>query len=137
MGCRPFKCMLVRQVLPQEHVGHGAELVVPRFAEATDEGFAQELVEADAALCAEADGILADVPTMVVEAGEGAQLLLADGVEVAADGLLPEEAAAGAAEGTVAAKGCGLCQITPQKARKFANNFVVSGEKAYFAFHKT
>jgi len=36
-----------------------------------------------------------------------------------------------------AAKGCCLCQITPQKARKFANNFVVSGEKAYFAFHKT
>ena len=93
MGCRPFKCMLVRQVLPQEHVGHGAELVVPRLAEAADEGFAQELVEADAALCAEADGILADVPTMVVEAGEGAQLLLADGVEVAADGLLPKETA--------------------------------------------
>ncbi len=103
MGCRPFKCMLVRQVLPQEHVGHGAELVVPRFAEAADEGFAQELVEADAALCAEADGILADVPTMVVEAGERAQLLLADGVEVAADGLLSEEAAAGASEGAVAA----------------------------------
>ena len=71
-----------------EEFGHGAELVVPRLAEATDEGLAQELVEADAALCAEADGVLADVPAMVVEADERTELLLADGVEVAADGLL-------------------------------------------------
>lgn len=45
-----------------------AEFIVPFFAEASDEGFSQELVEADAAFCAEADGVLADVPAMVVKA---------------------------------------------------------------------
>lgn len=87
----------------QQNFGHGAEFVVPCLAEATDEGFAQELVDADAALGAESDGILADVPAVIVEAGEWAELFLADRVEVAADGFLPEQAAAGAAEGAVAA----------------------------------
>lgn len=84
-------------------LGHGAKLVIPLLAEAADERFAQELVEADAALCAEADGILADVPAMVVETGERTELLLADGIKVAADGLLLQEAATGTSKGTVAA----------------------------------
>ena len=55
-----------------------AEFVVPFFSEASDEWFAQELVETDAAFCAETDGILADVPAMVVQSSQRSKLLLAD-----------------------------------------------------------
>ena len=50
----------------------GDEGVVPLLTIALDEGLFQELVEADAAFGTEADGILADVPAMVVEACEWA-----------------------------------------------------------------
>ena len=70
-----------------------AKFIVPFFAEAADKGFAEELVEADAAFCAEADGILADVPAMIVQACERPKLLLADGIKMATDRLLPQKTA--------------------------------------------
>ena len=80
-----------------------AEFVVPFLPEAADEGFAEELIETDATFCAQADGILADVPAMVVEARQCPQLLLADRVEVATDGSLSQETAMRSSESAVAA----------------------------------
>ena len=71
---------------------YDAKLVVPFLTEATDERFAEELIKADATLFAEVDGILTDVPAMIVEACQGTQLFLANRVEVATDGLLLQEA---------------------------------------------
>ena len=85
--------MLLLNSLTDELLCYDAEFIIPFLAEAADERFAQELVEADAAFCAEADGVLTDVPAMIVEACQGAKLLLTDRVEVAADGLLLQEAA--------------------------------------------
>lgn len=79
-----------------------AEFVVPFLSEAADEGFAQKLVEADAAFCAKMDGILTDIPAMVIEASQRSQLLLADRVEVAADGTLAQKTALRTSKSTVA-----------------------------------
>ena len=80
-----------------------AKFVIPFLPEASDERFSQELIEADAAFHADADGFLADVPAMIVETRQRPQLLFADRVEVATDGLLSQQASFRASESAVAA----------------------------------
>ena len=87
----------------EEFISSCAEFVVPFLPEATDKGFAEELVKAYATFCAQADGILTDVPTMVVETCQCSQFLLADWVEVTADGSLSQETALRSSKSTVAA----------------------------------
>ena len=87
----------------EEFISGCAEFVVPFLPEATDKGFAEELVKAYATFCAQADGILTDVPTMVVEACQRAQLLLTDRIKMATDGLPFQKATLRTSEGTVAA----------------------------------
>ena len=70
-----------------------AKLVIPFLSEATDKGFAKELVEADAAFCTKANGVFADVPAVVIKTSKWPQLLLANRVEVAADGFLLQQTA--------------------------------------------
>ena len=79
-----------------------AEFVVPILAEAPCKWLAQELIEANLAFCAETDGILTDIPAMVIEASQRSQLLLADRVEVAADGTLAQKTALRTSKSTVA-----------------------------------
>lgn len=69
------------------------ELVVPGLAETADEGLAEVLVEGDAALAAFGDGTPADVPTVVVDGDELAEVVDTDGIEMAGDGLLPVDLA--------------------------------------------
>ena len=80
-----------------------AEFVVPFLAEAADEGFTKELIEAYSAFGTEADSLLADVPTMVVQSRQRPELLLADRVEVATDGPLSQETSLRSSKGAVAA----------------------------------
>lgn len=79
----------------------GAEFVIPFLAEAADEGFAEELIETDAALCAKANCILTDVPTMIVKPRQCPKFLLANGIEMAADGSLSQEASLRSPESAV------------------------------------
>ena len=78
-----------RQVaLPAELVGDGAELVVPRIAEAAAQGPSEEAIDGQVEASAQFASAAADVPLVVVECGGAVgERLLADGIEGAADGL--------------------------------------------------
>ena len=82
---------------------YGTKLVVPFFAKTSDEWFAQELVEANATFCAELDGILADIPSVIVQSGERTEFFLSYGIEVAADGFLSEQTSFCSTKSAVAA----------------------------------
>lgn len=86
-----------------QHLGYGAEVGIPLLAEATDKWFAEELIEMYATFGAEADGFLADVPAMIVEACERTELLLANRIKVATDGPLLQKTARPAPKDTVPA----------------------------------
>ena len=93
------RCVLVYA----EFFCYGTKLVVPFFAKTSDEWFAQELVEAYATFSAKLDGILADVPSVVVQSGERTEFFLSYGIEVAADGFLPEQTSFCSTKSAVAA----------------------------------
>lgn len=93
------RCVLVYA----EFFGYGTEFVVPFFAKTSDEWFAQELVEAYATFCAEFDGILADVPSVVVQPCEQTEFFLSYGIEVATDGFLSEQTSFCSSKSAVAA----------------------------------
>ena len=94
----------LQQSLPLKFLHHLAEFVVPLLAEAADEGRAEEDVQGHVHFLALDDGILADVPAVVVDAHKtSAELLHTDGIEIATDGLGRQEASTASAEGTIAA----------------------------------
>ena len=72
----------------EQLVGHLAEFLIPLLAEAADERPVQESVDGHAQFAALRAAVGADAPLVVVEADESlAEILLADGVEGAADGF--------------------------------------------------
>ena len=87
----------------KEFISSCAEFIVPFLPEATDKGFAEELVEANATFGAETDSILTYIPAMVVETCQRAKFFLADRIKMATDGLPFQEATLRTSEGTVAA----------------------------------
>ena len=123
-------CALASGVGFPEFLGYGLEFPIPRFAEAADEGLAQETEDGEVEFVTLAEGSVADRPAVQVQPDETAgETLLADGVEGARDGL--QEAgtsfAAGFLQGTEAA--------ADGKLRDLVGRIVVIGEHAVFATH--
>lgn len=83
-------------------LGCSAEFIVPCFAETAHQRGSQKLIDTDVAFCTETYSVLTNVPAVVVQSGEGTEFFLANGVKVAADGTLAQQASVWTAKGTVA-----------------------------------
>ena len=81
---------MLQHALPFQCLDEGFQLCIPSLAEAANQRIAQEAIDGHFQFAAFSHGAFADFPAMIVERnGAVAQPLLADGVEIAADGLRP------------------------------------------------
>ena len=81
-------CDVLNDSLISEFLGHQLKLGIPVFAEATDEGLLQKLIDGEILLLPFEHRHLTHVPAVVVESAVGAILAYADGVEVTRYGLV-------------------------------------------------
>lgn len=98
------KSELGQEALMTQLLYGGFQFLVPFLTKTADERCAEELIKGHVELLTLAHCVATNVPAMIVDAYQAtAKLLLTDGIEVATDGLVTQQATLAATEGTITA----------------------------------
>ena len=92
----------LQDYLLQQLLGGNTEFVIPRLSKSSDKRFLQEHIQGGTKLASQTDGILTDIPSVIVDADESTtESFLPDRIKMATDWPLRQEASLRTSEYTV------------------------------------